>query len=126
MRGIGNWIALWLALSFAGVAAGAGAAPSPVIQYAEPVTVALKSGAAQFDAYGRRFSLSLVDNERVLNKLSAQRKAQLKSYKLLRGSLDGAPCSWVRLTETPSGLLFNDTATTEIYTVTRYDRIAPS
>ena len=69
MRAIGIRIALCLAASFAGIAADAGAASSPVIQYAEPVTVAQKSGSAQFDAYGRRFSLSLVDNERVLNKL---------------------------------------------------------
>ena len=37
------------------------------------------------------------------DKLPAQRKQQLQSYRLLRGSLDGAPGSWVRLTEIPRG-----------------------
>ncbi|HEU5136923.1 MAG TPA: M12 family metallo-peptidase [Steroidobacteraceae bacterium] len=114
-------IALWvLALGFAANAA----AQSPAIQYAEPVALALKSGTAQFDAYGRRFSLTLVDNDRVLNKLSAQRKQQLQSYKLLRGSLDGAPGSWVRLTETPAGVEGAIWDGRDFYTVTRYDRIA--
>jgi hypothetical protein len=125
VRGIGSRIALCLALSFSGVAAAASAAPSPVIQYAEPVTLALKSSTAQFDAYGRRFSLVLTDNDRVLDKLPAQRKAQLKSYKLLRGSLEGAPGSWARLTETPAGVEGAIWDGHDLYTVTRYDSIAP-
>ena len=124
MRVIGKRIALWLlAWGFAGAAAGA-TTTSPVIQYAEPVVLALKSSTAQFDAYGRRFSLSLVDNDRVLSKLSRQRKAQLESYKLLRGSLDGAPGSWVRLTETPGGIEGAIWDGHDLYTVTRYDRIS--
>ena len=59
---------------------------------------------AQFDAYGRRFSLTLADNERVLAKLPAQRKQQLKPYRLVRGALDGQPGSWVRLTESAAGI----------------------
>jgi hypothetical protein len=119
---IGSWIALWfLTLGFVANAA----AQAPAIQYAEPVALALKSGSAQFDAYGRRFSLSLIDNDRVLDKLSAQRKAQLKSYKLLRGSLDGAPGSWVRLTETAAGVEGAIWDGHDLYTVTRHDRIAP-
>ena len=126
MRVIGKRIALWfLAWGFAGVAAATAAAPSPVIQYAEPVALAMKSSSAQFDAYGRRFSLSLIDNDRVLDKLSVQRKAQLKSYRLLRGSLDGAPGSWVRLTESPAGVEGAIWDGHDLYTVTRYDRIAP-
>ncbi|HYJ39452.1 MAG TPA: zinc-dependent metalloprotease family protein, partial [Steroidobacteraceae bacterium] len=126
MRWIGSRLAMWfLAWGFAGVAAAAAAAPSPVIQYAEPVVLALKSSSAQFEAYGRRFSLSLIDNGRVLDKLSAQRKAQLQSYKLLRGSLDGAPGSWVRLTESPAGVEGAIWDGHDLYTVTRYDRIAP-
>jgi len=99
-------------------------AQAPAIQYAEPVTLALKSGAAQFDAYGRRFSLTLVDNDRVLDKLPEQRKLQLQSYRLLRGSVDGAPGSWVRLTETPAGVEGAIWDGHDLYTVTRYDRIA--
>jgi len=126
VRVIGKRIALWfLAWGFAGVAAATAAAPSPVIQYAEPVALAMKSSSAQFDAYGRRFSLSLIDNDRVLDKLSVQRKAQLKSYRLLRGSLDGAPGSWVRLTESPAGVEGAIWDGHDLYTVTRYDRIAP-
>jgi Reprolysin (M12B) family zinc metalloprotease/Domain of unknown function DUF11 len=128
VRLIGGRIGLWLlAWGFAGTAAAAGNAPTPVIQYAEPVTLALKSSSAQFDAYGRRFSLSLVDNDRVLDRLPVQRKAQLKSYnyKLLRGSLDGAPGSWVRLTETPGGIDGAIWDGHDLYTVTRYDRVAP-
>ena len=121
MRAIGSRIALWvLAL---GATANA-VAQAPAIQYAEPVALALKSGTAQFDAYGRRFSMTLVDNDRVLDKLSAQRKQQLQSYKLLRGSLDGAPGSWVRLTETPAGVEGAIWDGHDLYTVTRYDRIA--
>jgi len=126
VQGIGSRIGLWLlAWGFAGVAAAAADAPTPVIQYAEPVALALNSSSAHFDAYGRRFSLKLTSNDRVLDKLPAQRKAQLQSYKLLRGSLDGAPGSWVRLTETPAGVEGAIWDGTDLYTVTRYDRIAP-
>jgi hypothetical protein len=118
---IGSRIALWFLALGAAVNA---VAQAPAIQYAEPVALALKSGTAQFDAYGRRFSLSLVDNDRVLDKLSAQRKQQLESYKLLRGSLDGAPGSWVRLTESPSGVEGAIWDGHDLYTVTRYDRIS--
>jgi hypothetical protein len=115
-------LALWfIAL---GLAAGV-AAEEPSIQYAEPVALAFKSGAAQFDAYGRRFSLTLVNNERVLNKLSAQRKQQLSAYRMLRGSLDGAPGSWVRLTESPGGVEGAIWDGHDLYTVTNYERIAP-
>ena len=50
-------------------------AREPSIQYAEPVAIAMKSGIAQFDAYGRRFALKLIDNERVLSKLPVERRA---------------------------------------------------
>src|SRR4051812_36969914 len=89
-----------MALWFLAVALTGGAvAQTPAIQYAEPIALAHKASAAQFDAYGRRFSLTLTDNDRVLQKLSAQRKADLAGYRLLRGSLDGAPGSWARFTE---------------------------
>jgi len=115
----------FLAWGFAAVAVAASAAPAPVIQYAEPVALSLSASAGQFDAYGRRFSLSLTDNGRVLEKLSAPRKAQLKAYSLLRGSLDGAPGSWVRLTKSAAGVEGAIWDGQDLYTVTRYDRIAP-
>jgi hypothetical protein len=40
------------------------------IQYAEPVQLDVSGATAGFDAYGRRFSLTLADNERALSKLS--------------------------------------------------------
>jgi len=119
---IGGRFALWfIALS---LATGA-TAQMPSIQYVEPVAVAFKSGAAQFDAYGRRFALTLVDNERVLSKLSVQRKQQLQTYRMLRGSLDGAPGSWVRLTSFPGGVEGAIWDGQDLYTVTTYERIAP-
>ncbi len=122
VRAVGSRLALWfIAL---GLAAGA-SADAPSIQYAEPVALSFKSGAAQFDAYGRRFSLTLVDNERVLNKLSAQRKQQLGAYRMLRGSLDGVAGSWVRLTEFPGGVEGAIWDGQDLYTVTNYERIAP-
>jgi hypothetical protein len=84
--------------------AAASAASAQQIQFAEPVEFSVAGSSAGFDAYGRRFSLTLTDNERVLTKLSAQRKLDFKRYRLLRGTLDGQPGSWVRLTETPGGI----------------------
>jgi hypothetical protein len=122
VRAVGSRLALWfIAFGMAGVAG----AETPTIQYAEPVTVALKAGTAQFDAYGRRFSLTLTDNDRVLQKLSAQRLRELGRYRLLRGSLDGAPGSWVRLTESPDGVEGAIWDGHDLYTVTRHASIAP-
>ncbi|HET9862890.1 MAG TPA: M12 family metallo-peptidase [Steroidobacteraceae bacterium] len=82
------------------------------------------SGAtAQFDAYGRRFNLTLADNERVLSNLSAQRKLQLRPYRLLRGQLDGQPGSWVRLTESAAGVEGAIWDGHDLYAVTSYGRI---
>ncbi|MEO8019397.1 MAG: M12 family metallo-peptidase, partial [Pseudomonadota bacterium] len=122
MRAVGSRIALCF-LAFC-LAKGA-VAQTPAIEYVEPIALALKSGTAQFDAYGRRFSLTLTDNDRVLNKLSVQRKSELARYRMLRGSLDGAPGSWVRLTEYSGfieGAIWDGH---DLYTVTRYETIAP-
>jgi hypothetical protein len=122
VRAVGSRLALWcVALS---LATGA-VAREPSIQYAEPVVLAMKSGAAQFDAYGRRFALTLIDNERVLSKLSAERRQQLSAYRMLRGSLEGAPGSWVRLTEFKGALEGAIWDGHDLYTVTRYELIAP-
>ena len=114
---MGSRLALW----FAALSLSAGAvAREPSIQYAEPVALAMKAGAAQFDAYGRRFALTLIDNERVLSKLSGERRQQLSAYRMLRGSLDGAPGSWVRLTEFKGALEGAIWDGQDLYTVTRY------
>ncbi len=112
-----------LCLIILGVAASA-YAQQPSVQYAEPVRISLKSSAAEFDAYGRRFSLNLTGNERVLQKVAAQGK-DLSRYRLLRGSLAGAPGSWVRLTDTPEGVEGAIWDGRELYAVTRHSRIAP-
>ena len=54
----------------------------------------------QFEAYGRRFNLALERNDRI-RFVSAARTPGVET---LRGSVDGAPGSWVRLTRTPVGL----------------------
>ena len=121
----GSRIALcWLAFALAGTALAEQASGQQSIQYAEPVRLSLKSSVAEFDAYGRRFSLSLADNQRVLQKLSTQRRNELASYKLLRGSVAGAPGSWVRLTETPDGVEGAIWDGKEFYAVTRHANIA--
>ena len=102
-----------------------GAAGAQQIQFAEPVSLTLGGSTAQFDAYGRRFSLTLTDNERVLSKLPAQRKQQLRQqYRLLRGSLDGQPGSWVRLTESSTGIEGAIWDGHDLYAVTQYGKIA--
>ena len=81
------------------LAAGASAqAQQMQIQFAEKVNIVAHAGRAEFDAYGRRFSLRLESNDRVLARLPAQRKADFASIHLLRGELAGVPGSWVRLT----------------------------
>ena len=104
--------------------AAASAASAQQIQFAEPVELSVAGTSAGFDAYGRRFSLALTDNERVLSRLSAQRKLDFKSYRLLRGTLEGQPGSWVRLTETPSGIEGAIWDGRDLYAVTNYSRIA--
>jgi hypothetical protein len=116
--------ALYL-LAFVALSAGAQTpAQRPSIRFAEPVKLSLKNSTADFDAYGRRFSLSLVDNERVLQKLPTADRDSLQGYRLLRGSLDGVPGSWVRLTETPTGIEGAIWDGREFYAVTRYENIA--
>ncbi|MEO8061413.1 MAG: M12 family metallo-peptidase [Pseudomonadota bacterium] len=123
MRGSGIRFPLWAAFILV-AAQFAGVARAQQIQFAEPVSLTLGGSTAQFDAYGRRFSLTLSDNERVLAKLPAQRKQQLQNYRLVRGSLDGQPGSWVRLTESGAGIEGAIWDGHELYAVTRYGKIA--
>jgi hypothetical protein len=123
VRGSGFRFPLWAAFILL-AASFAGAASAQQIQFAEPVSLTLGGATAQFDAYGRRFSLTLIDNERVLAQLPAQRKQQLQRYRLVRGSLDGQPGSWVRLTESPAGIEGAIWDGHDLYAVTRYGSIA--
>ena len=122
----GSRIALWcLALGLASVAGAQSPENNgPVIQYAEPVALSLKPGSAQFDAYGRRFSFTLSDNARVLQKLTGKRKAELAPYRLMRGALDGVPGSWVRLAESTAGVEGAIWDGHDLYAITRYARVA--
>ena len=64
----------------------------------------MKSGSAQFDAYGRRFSLTLTDNNRRSRQAFRRAQAAVAGlYVCCAASLDGAPGSWVRLTESAVG-----------------------
>ncbi len=97
----------------------------PSIQYAEPVALTLSGGAeTHFDAYGRRFALTLADNGRVLSQLSASRKAELAPIRMLRGAVDGVPGSWVRLTQSASGIEGAIWDGQELFAVTTYARVA--
>jgi hypothetical protein len=114
----GRWVLCLIALGLA-----ASASAQQTIRYAEPVQLSLSASETTFDAYGRRFSLTLTDNERVLRELPAARKQQLAGYKLLRGSLEGTPGSWVRLTQSARGIEGAIWDGRELYAVTRYENI---
>ena len=108
------------------IAFAATAASQPLqIQFAEKVQIAAAVGQTHFDAYGRRFSLELESNERLLAKLPAQNKAALTRYHLLRGRITGQDDSWVRLTEFNAhveGVMWDGH---DLYAVTAYEKIAP-
>lgn len=112
-------VLLWI-----GLMGAAAAASAQQIQYAEPVQLSVADTRAEFDAYGRRFTLQLADNERVLQKLSQVRKQQLQRYRLLRGTLDGEPGSWVRLTESAAGIEGAIWDGRELYAVSPHARVA--
>jgi len=61
---------------------GAAQAQTLRIQYAEPIELAPTAGRAQFDAYGRRFTLELENNDVILGKLPAARKAQVRTQRI--------------------------------------------
>lgn len=124
MRGSGIRFPLWAAIILLVAVSATETANAEQIQFAEPVSLSLGGSSAQFDAYGRRFSLTLIDNERVLAKLSAQRKQQLRTYRLVRGSLDGQPGSWVRLTESAAGIEGAIWDGQDLYAVTSYGKVA--
>ncbi len=102
----------------------AAAAQTPALQYVEPVGLAVAADRASFQAYGRQFDLTLSDNGRVLQKLTAERKRELAGYRLLRGAVAGTPGSWVRLTETAAGIEGAIWDGQELFAVTTYERVA--
>ncbi|HEU4592686.1 MAG TPA: zinc-dependent metalloprotease family protein, partial [Steroidobacteraceae bacterium] len=92
------------------------------IKFAEPVALAAVPGQAEFDAYGRRFLLTLENNDRLLK--SMPRKAGVKASRVLRGKINGIADSWVRLTRVGNGLEGAIWDGHDIYVVARYGSIA--
>jgi hypothetical protein len=114
----------WLVASLLALAAGALThAQQPRIQFAEPVQISAQPGVTEFDAYGRRFTLELTPNDRLLAKLPAQRKASLGS-RVLRGRLAGQPGSWVRLTAFAGRIEGAIWDGHDLYAVARYRDVA--
>ena len=114
---------LWMLLAL-GAAAPAMAQQKMTIQFAEPVQISSTAADLQFDAYGRRFALETVSNERLLAKLPVQRRSALAKYRILRGKVAGQPGSWLRLTQIDGyfeGLIWDGR---ELYAVTRYANVA--
>jgi hypothetical protein len=113
------------ALLLLAVAVGVQAESATRIQYAEAVSIHGGAGRVAFDAYGRRFDMTLAKNERVLSKLSRERKAELARSQILRGTLVGQSNSWVRLTEFDGrveGAIWDGQ---DFYAVTSLENIAP-
>src|SRR6187401_2545085 len=94
------------------------------VEVAEKLSITATPGHATFEAFGRRFSLTLESNERALAKLSAARKAELTPFHLLRGRVDGKEGSWVRLTEFEGRIEGAIWDGEELYAVTSYAEIA--
>lgn len=124
--------ALTLALlgTLGSVVAEAAANPSARLRYfekARQLTATLPDAAAHeqvaFEAFGRRYVVELEPNTRVARALRPSTAATVKP---LRGTVQGAPNSWVRLTRTPrglSGMIFDGQ---ELYAVESGEDVAAS
>ncbi|MCB1618696.1 MAG: hypothetical protein KDI08_08265, partial [Pseudomonadales bacterium] len=91
-------LACWL---LPGVVLAAPAAGLRILQH-EALQVVADAGGRELEieVYGRRFRLHLQRNERI-RFVDARRTPRVEP---LRGTIDGQPGSWVRLTRTPTGL----------------------
>lgn len=77
-----------------------------------------------FDAFGRRFTLVLERNEQLTSKLPLETKRRIADIELYRGTVDGLPESWVRLTRqggTVSGVVWDGT---DLYAIERVEHVA--
>src|SRR5687768_7174311 len=106
--------------------AAAASAQQMQIQFAEPIDLVATVGTSQFDAYGRRFHVSLQNHERLLQSIPQAQKAGRSPPKLLRGRLEDVPGSWVRLSEVGGGLEGVVWDGHELYVVTSQRQIARS
>jgi hypothetical protein len=94
------------------------------IQFAEPVKLKATEGHSEFDAYGRRFSVDLQRNERLVQGLPDATRAKLNHAQLLRGKLVGVRESWVRLTQIGRSLEGAIWDGRDLYVVTTLARIS--
>ena len=118
-----SFVAALLALALSAVVP---AAEPPHIRFAEKITVNPGTTQTQFDAYGRRFALHLESNDRALARLRLKQSTAVAGTRLWRGTLDGQPGSWVRLTErggASEGVIWDGR---DLYVVTRYRNVAGS
>src|SRR6266403_646974 len=86
------------------LAEAAPAAPPFQILYHERLELTARSGSGgqqhiSFEAYGRRFELALEPNEDIGRAVPADRG----DIQPLRGTIEGQPGSWVRLTRSRGG-----------------------
>ncbi|MBM0104491.1 hypothetical protein JM946_07020 [Steroidobacter sp. S1-65] len=103
-----HWLAAFALGTVTGVALGAEQDDTRIL-YFEPLRLATPTGqvqrkssqthALQFDAYGRRFDLTLEPNERLSPLLTDQ-----PNIELYRGHINGETQSWVRLSITQGQL----------------------
>lgn len=108
----------------ASAATAAVAAPPMHIEFAEAVSLPAAAGKAEFDAYGRRFSLKLESNDRLLRAMPVANKSNLGNARVLRGKIDGVAGSWVRLTRVGKGLQGAIWDGNDLYVVAAYGSIA--
>ncbi|MEO8064056.1 MAG: M12 family metallo-peptidase [Pseudomonadota bacterium] len=94
----------WLMLVLTSALGWSASAQDMRIQFAEKVAIKAAAGHTEFDAYGRRFSLDLQSNDRLLKTLIGNRKVSIDTDRLMRGEVQGAPGSWVRLAKVGGGL----------------------
>ncbi|HET9865547.1 MAG TPA: zinc-dependent metalloprotease family protein [Steroidobacteraceae bacterium] len=92
------------------------------IKFAEPVAIPATAGKAEFDAYGRRFPLTLESNDRLVKSMA--RKAGRTLPRVLRGRITGVAGSWVRLTRVGNGMQGAIWDGNDIYVIARYGSIA--
>jgi hypothetical protein len=98
------------------------------VLHAEPVVLeglTARPARASFDAYGRRFELMLESNARLLAGFDANERAAMSGMQVLRGTVQGLPGSWVRLTidgDRQSGMVWDGH---DLYVIEPADDVAP-
>jgi uncharacterized repeat protein (TIGR01451 family) len=98
------------------------------VLHAEPVVLeglGARPSRASFEAYGRRFDLALESNARLLAGVDPVERAAMSGMQVLRGTVQGLPGSWVRLTidgDRQSGMVWDGR---DLYVIEPADDVAP-